>query len=137
MVSYLSIFVKLTKVNLSILCLWDLPTVTVEAFPLTFNTILLYVKVEVVQLCPTLCNPMDHTVQGVLQAGIPEWIAMPSSRGSSQPRDRSQVSHIAGGFFTSWDILKCMYVCSHWVTFKFYPIHLHVHICKHFPRVYT
>ena len=39
---------------------------------------------------------------GILQARIPEWIAMPSSRGSSQPRDKTQVSRIAGGFFTSW-----------------------------------
>ena len=37
---------------------------------------------------------------GSLPARILEWIAMPSSRGSSQPRDRTQVSHIAGGFFT-------------------------------------
>jgi len=37
---------------------------------------------------------------GILQARILEWVAMPSSRASSQPRDRSQVTHIAGGFFT-------------------------------------
>jgi len=36
----------------------------------------------------------------ILQARILEWIAMPSSRGSSQPRDQTQVSHIAGGVFT-------------------------------------
>ena len=39
---------------------------------------------------------------GILQARILEWVAMPSSRGSSQPRDQTQVSHIAGRFFTSW-----------------------------------
>ena len=39
---------------------------------------------------------------GILQARIVEWVAMPSSRGSSQPRDWTQVSCIAGGFFTSW-----------------------------------
>ena len=39
---------------------------------------------------------------GILQASILEWVAMPSSRGSSQPRDRTQVSHMAGGFFTIW-----------------------------------
>ena len=38
----------------------------------------------------------------ILQARILEWVAMPSSRGSSQPRDQTQVSHIAGGFFTVW-----------------------------------
>ena len=45
---------------------------------------------------------MDYTVRGILQARILEWVAVPFSRGSSQPRDRTQVSHIAGGFFTSW-----------------------------------
>ena len=38
----------------------------------------------------------------ILQARILEWVAIPFSRGSSQPRDRTQVSHSAGGFFTSW-----------------------------------
>ena len=38
---------------------------------------------------------------GILQARIPEWVTMSSSRGSSQPRDRTQVSYTAGGFFTS------------------------------------
>ena len=39
---------------------------------------------------------------GILQARILEWVAMPSSRRSSQPRDQTQVSHIAGRFFTIW-----------------------------------
>ena len=39
---------------------------------------------------------------GILQARIQEWVAMPSSKGSSQPRDQTQVSHIARGFFTIW-----------------------------------
>ena len=60
------------------------------------------VKVKVPQSCPTLCDPMDYTVHGILQAGILEWGAVPFSRGSSQPRDRTQVSRTAGGFFTSW-----------------------------------
>ena len=45
---------------------------------------------EVTQLCPTLCDPMNFTVHGILQAGILEWVAFPFSRGSSQPRDRTQ-----------------------------------------------
>ena len=49
-----------------------------------------------------LCNSVDYTVHGILQARILEWVALPFSRGSSQPRDQTQVSHIAGGFFTSW-----------------------------------
>ena len=59
------------------------------------------VKVKVAHSCPTLCNPMDHTVHGILQARILKWVAAPFFRGSSQPRDLNQVSHIAGGFFTS------------------------------------
>ena len=59
------------------------------------------VKVKVTQLYPTLCNPMDYTVRGILQARILEWVAFPFTRGSSQPRDRTQVSRIAGGFLTS------------------------------------
>ena len=59
-------------------------------------------KVKVSQSCPTLCDPMDYLVPGILQARILEWVAFPFSRGSSQPRDQTQVSHIAGGFFTSW-----------------------------------
>ena len=48
-------------------------------------------------------TPVDHAVPGILQIRILEWVAFPFSRGSSQPRGRTQVSHIAGGFFTSWD----------------------------------
>ena len=49
-----------------------------------------------------LCDPLDYTVHGMLQARILEWVAVPFSRGSSQPRDRSHVSWMAGGFFTNW-----------------------------------
>ena len=45
------------------------------------------VKVRVAQSCPTLCDPTDHTVYGILRARILEWVAIPVSRGSSQPRD--------------------------------------------------
>ena len=45
---------------------------------------------------------MDYTVHGILQDRILEWVAFPFSRGSFQPRDGTQVSFIAGGFFTSW-----------------------------------
>ena len=94
---------------------------------------------KVAHLCPTLCEPMDYTVHGILQARILEWVAFPFSRGfsnpgieprslqadslpgepqgkpkntgvgslfllwgSSQPRNRTRVSCIAGRFFTSW-----------------------------------
>jgi len=58
-------------------------------------------KVKVTHLCPTLCNPTDYTVHGILQARILELVAFPFSRGPSQPRDQTQVSRIAGGFFTN------------------------------------
>ena len=60
------------------------------------------VKVKGAQSCLTLCDPMDYTVHGILQAGVLEWVAFPFSRGSSQPRDWTEVSRIAGRFFTSW-----------------------------------
>ena len=59
-------------------------------------------RVKVAQWCPTLCDPMGYTVRGILQARILEWVAFPFSRGSSQPRDQTQVSRITGGFFTRW-----------------------------------
>ena len=60
------------------------------------------VKVLVVQLYPILCDPMDSSLLGILQARILEWFAMPSFRGSSQPRYQTQVSCIIGRFFTLW-----------------------------------
>ena len=57
---------------------------------------------KVTQLCPTLWDPMDYTVHGILHARIQEWVAIHFSRETSQPREWTQVSHIAGGFFTSW-----------------------------------
>ena len=59
-------------------------------------------KVKVTQSCLTLCDPMDYTDRGILQARTLEWVAFPFSRGSFQPRDWTQVSHIAGRFFTTW-----------------------------------
>ena len=60
-------------------------------------------RAKSLQSCPTLCDPMDcsppgSSVHGILQVRILKWVAMPSSRGTSQPRDH--VSCIAGGFFT-------------------------------------
>ena len=57
--------------------------------------------VKVAQLCRTVCDPMYCTVHGILQARILEWVAIPFSRGSSQSRDQTLISCIAGGFFTS------------------------------------
>ena len=69
--------------------------------------ILYIVVAKSLQLCPTLQNPMDCNLPGssvheILQAKILEWVAIPFSRGSSQPRDGNWVSFIAGRFFTIW-----------------------------------
>ena len=61
----------------------------------------------VTQSFPTVCDPMDcsppgSSVRGILQARIPEWVAIPFFRGSSQLRNQNWVSHTAGRFFTDW-----------------------------------
>ena len=61
-------------------------------------------EIEVAQSCPTLCDPVncsppDSSVRGILQAMVLEWVAISFPRGSSQPRDQTQVSHIAGRGF--------------------------------------
>ena len=76
------------------------------------------VVVLVSQSCPALCDPMDYSPQGspvhrILQARILEWVATPSSRGSSRPRDRNWVSCIAGRFLTVWATKRILYHLSH------------------------
>ena len=69
---------------------------------------------EVAQSCPTLCDPVDcsppsSSIHGILQARILEWVAISFSRGSSRPRNRTQVSRIAGRHFILWatkEVLK-------------------------------
>ena len=68
-----------------------------------------FVKSEsaVAQSCQTLSDPMDcslpgSSVHGIFQARVLEWVAISFSRGSSQPRDGTWVSHIAGRHFTVW-----------------------------------
>ena len=97
--------------NLFILQTWIfVPMNSNFPFPFLFSmnlTTLVSEWVKVAQLCPTLCSPKDcslpgSSVRGILQAGILEWVAFPFSRGSSQPRDRTQVSRIEGRLFTIW-----------------------------------
>ena len=62
---------------------------------------------SVAHLCPTLCDPMvcsppGFSVHGICQTRILEWVAIPFSRGSSQPRDQARVSWITDRFFTIW-----------------------------------
>ena len=62
---------------------------------------------EVAQSCLTLCDPMDFSlpgssIRGIFQARLLQWVAISFSRGSSRPRDQTQVSGIAGRRFTLW-----------------------------------
>ena len=64
---------------------------------------------EVTQSCPALCDPVDcsppcSSVHGIFQARVLEWVAISFSRGSSRPRDRTQVSRI---------VSKTLYLLSH------------------------
>ena len=58
-----------------------------EYYSKVSQDIMYSIEVKVAQSCPTLCDPMDDRVHGILQARILEWVAFPSSRGSSQPSD--------------------------------------------------
>ena len=88
-------------------------SVTVSAVQQSKSAI--HIRALVAQLCPTLCDPMDcntpySSVHVILQAKLLEWVSMPFSRGLSQPRDRTQVSCTASGFFTIWPPGKPAYV---------------------------
>ena len=74
---------------------------------------------SVTQSCPTLCNHMDCShpgsfVRGSSQVRILEWIAISFSRGTSQPRDQTRVSCIAGGFFTTSATWEAQISCIIW-----------------------
>ena len=99
--------------------LWVTTMLLSHASPSDISLFWMYekVKVLVAQSCPTLCNPMDYSlpgssVHGMLQASILEWVAIPFSRGSSQPRERTQClmfSTLAGRFLTTgatWEAPK-------------------------------
>ena len=72
---------------------------------------------EVAQSCLTLCDPVDcsppgSSVHGILQARILEWVAISFSRGSSQPKDSTWVSCIAGRCFILWATREALLLCS-------------------------
>ena len=106
---------------LKIFSLWSLDFYVLICMECSFYLTCVHLKVEVSQSYLTLCDSMDYIVHGILQARILEWVAFPFSRGSSQHRDRTQVSHIAGGFFTSWATRKaCVLI------FNIYMLKVHV-----------
>ena len=73
-----------------------------QSYSFSSGLVWMWVKQKVTQSSPTLCDPMDYTVHGILQGRILEWVSFPFSKGSSQPRDWTQISHTASGSFTSW-----------------------------------
>ena len=73
-------------------------------------------KVKVTQSCPTLCDPMDYSVLGILQARILEWVAFAFSRGFSQHRDQTRVSLIAGSFSTSWATKEALIITHQFIS---------------------
>ena len=95
---------------------------------LNFNLYMLCAHAQSLQSCLTLCDSMDHSlpdssVRGILQARTQVWVVMPSSRGSSQPRDQAHISCSAGRFLTymlssvtllcsAWDLCLCTVVCN-------------------------
>ena len=76
---------------------------------LTFTYV--YAQSCLILSIPKDCSPPGSSVDGFLQARILEWVAMPFSRGSSQPRDQTQISHVAGGFLTVWATRQAQ---EHW-----------------------
>ena len=79
---------------------WKYVAESLRCPPESITTLLISYKVKVARWCPALCDPVDYTVHGILDC-ILEWAVVPFSRGSSQSKDQTEVSRIAGGFFTS------------------------------------
>ena len=85
------------------------------------------VKVLDTKLNLSLCDPMDcsppgSSVHGILQVRILEWLAIPFSRGSSWPRDQTQVSRITGIFFTIWATREARHKSQQFMWFYLYDI---------------
>ena len=82
-------------------------SILAKRYVCTRGRILKWSEGKVVQSCLTLCDPMDYTVHGILQAVL-EWVAFPFSRGSSQPRNWTGISCIEGAFFTNRAIREAL-----------------------------
>ena len=87
------------------------------------------VKLKVTQSCPTLCNPMDYTVYGILQARILEWVAFPFSRGSTQgsnpgvPHCRRILYQLSyQGKRSVFMVIICIFACMHAKSLQSCPI---------------
>ena len=118
------------------MCMSAYMYVHTHTFPISYAPLSLwpyYVHAELLQSCPTLCNPMDcslpgSSVHGILQARILEWVVRSSSRGSSWPRDRIGVSLCLlhwqegslplGSPFDHTTLLYFFSLQSHWIFFR-------------------
>ena len=78
-----------------------------------------------------LYSPLGASVHGILQGRILEWVAMPFSRGSSRPRDWTQLSRIAGRLFTYWATKEVIFVYVH-----FKKLHLFTSYGNLLPELY-
>ena len=78
-------------------------------------------EVKVAQSCPTLCDPMDYTVHGILQARILDWVAFPFSRGSSQARDQTEGPALQMHSLPDEPQGRYIYMCIY--------IHIYMYIC--------
>ena len=107
--------------SLSFLC--NCPLAFLLSFILFLFTVLrvafMFYESEVAQPCPTLCDPLDcslpgFSVHGILQARKLEWVTISFSRGSSWPRDLTQVSRIVGRRFNLWATnSEMIFSCKH------------------------
>ena len=123
---YLEFFDEISSLSSSIVFLYFFVLITEEGFlisPCSSLELCIHMgESKIAQACPTLCDPINYTVHGVLQARILEWVAFPFSRGSSQPRDRTQVSRIAGRFIRVYLSLAPLPLAS----LLFSAIYLHI-----------
>ena len=125
----------------------------INSFPLLCSIPFYEYSVEIMlvaQSCPALCNPMDCSPKGssvhrILQERILEWVDMPSSRGSSWPRDWTQVSSMADRLVTIWATREAHiphYLSYCWWAFELFPVwglllivplwsYLHIFLCVH------
>ena len=99
------------------------------------TTLNLPIHSEGTQSCPTLCNPVDcsqpgSSIHGIFQARVLEWVAISFSRGSSRPRDQTQVCHIVGRRFTIGPTLlihkhplSLFFLSCSWQCFRAFRVH--------------
>ena len=115
----------------------DLPNLRTEPWTELLHSKILYSlshwkwsESEVAQSCPTLCDLMDcnspgSSVHGIFQARVLEWVAISFSRGSSRPRDRTQVSRIIGRCFTIWATREALTECQLYAKHGAYYLKIH------------